>query len=298
MAIAGYPGDGGHYEGHIVAINLASGKKTVFNALCANISHVLKANDCANVQAAIWGRGAPTVDPVTGNIFVATGNGTFRSDGRSYGDSVIELSMDLTRVIDSYTPASFERLQLADQDLGSAAPAILPKQATSKTPYLMVQAGKDNTLRLINRQNLSGQNGPNHIGGEVQAIQTPVGGVIVSHPVAWNDANGTTWLLVTNTYNLFGYKVITDAHGKTMLHLEYQNKNGGSSPFIANNILFVQGKGILRAMNPTTGKIWWSSKQASAAGSPGELHWQSPIIVNGQVYVPDNSRNISAYGLK
>jgi outer membrane protein assembly factor BamB len=298
MAIAGYPGDGGHYEGHIVAINLASGKKTVFNALCANIQHVLGRSDCADVQSAIWGRGAPTVDPVTDNVFVSTGNGAFRGDGRSFGDSIIELSSDLTRVVDSYTPAIFNQLQALDQDLGSTAPTILPKQANSKTPYLMVQAGKDNMLRLVNRQNLSGQGGPNHTGGEVQTIQLPIKGVIVTHPVAWNDVHGTTWVFVANTYYFFAYKVVTDAQGKTGLQLAYQNKNGGSSPFIANNVLFVQGKGVVRAMNPTTGAVLWSSAQASAGGSTGKMHWQSPIVVNGHVYVPDDSGYFSAYGLK
>jgi outer membrane protein assembly factor BamB len=298
MAIAGYPGDGGHYEGHIVAINLKSGIKTVFNTLCANIPHVLTRGDCTDVQSAIWGRGAPTVDPVTGNVFVTTGNGAFRGDGRSFGDSVIELSADLTKVIDSYTPASFQRLQDLDQDLGSAVPAILPKQANSKTPYLMVQAGKDDTLRMLNRQDLSGQGGPNHTGGEVQEVRLPIKGVIVTHPLAWNDPQGTTWLFVANTYYLFGYKVVTDAEGKTTLQLAYQNKNGGSSPFLANNILYVQAKGVLRAMNPTTGEILWSSTQPSAGGSTGKLHWQSPIVVNGHIYVPDDSGYLSAYGLK
>lgn len=298
MAIAGYPGDGGHYEGHIVAINLKSGIKTVFNTLCANISHVLARGDCADVQSAIWGRGAPTVDPVTGNIFVSTGNGAFRGDGRSYGDSVIELSADLTNVIDSYTPTGFQRLQQLDQDLGSAVPTILPEQANSKTPYLMVQAGKDDTLRMLNRKNLSGQGGPNHTGGEVHEVRLPIKGVIVTHPLAWNDAQGTTWLFVANTYYLFGYKVVTDAQGKTTLQLAYQNKNGGSSPFLANNILYVQAKGVLRAMNPTTGEVLWSSTQASAGGSIGKMHWQSPIVVNGHIYVPDDSSYLSAYGLK
>jgi outer membrane protein assembly factor BamB len=298
MPIAGYPGDGGHYEGHIVAINLKSGIKTVFNTLCANIQRVLTRGDCTDVQSAIWGRGAPTVDPVTGNIFVSTGNGAFRSDGRSYGDSVIELSADLTKVIDSYTPASFQRLQDLDQDLGSAVPAILPRQANSKTPYLMVQAGKDDTLRMLNRQNLSGQGGPNHLGGEVQEVRLPIKGVIVTHPLAWNDAHGTTWLFVANTYYLFAYKVVTDAQGKTTLQLAYQNKYGGSSPFLANNILYVQAKGVVRALNPTTGEILWSSTQPSAGGSTGKMHWQSLIVVNGHIYVPDDSGYLSAYGLK
>ena len=298
MAIAGYPGDGGYYEGHIVAINLENGSKTVFNALCANIRHVLNRGDCADVQSAIWGRGAPTIDPVTGNVFVATGNGAFRGDGRSYGDSIVELSRDLGKVVDSYTPAIFEQLQARDQDLGSAVPAILPRQAGSKTPLLMVQAGKDSMLRLINRENLSGQGRPNRVGGEVQTIQLPIKGVIVTHPLAWNDMKGGTWVFVANTYYFFAYKVLTDTRGKTTLRLAYQNKNGGSSPFLAHNILFEQGKGVIRAMEPTTGKILWSSTQASAGGSIGKMHWQSPIVVNGHVYVPDDSGYLSAYGLK
>lgn len=297
MPIAGYPGDGGHYEGHAVAVNLSTGAVTVFNALCANITHVLGPNECADVQTAIWARGGVVVDPVTGNVFVTTGNGPFRGDGRAFGDSVIELSPDLTKVIDSYTPGSFAQLQAADQDLGSAAPAILPKQASSSTPYLMVQAGKDNTLRLLNRQNLSGQGGPNHTGGELQMVALPQGGDVDTHPVVWNDGAGMTWVFVANFSGFSAFKVVTDGAGHTTLQLAYHNGNSGSSPFMANGVLFVQGDGVLRAMNPTTGAVLWSSTQASAGGSIGGLHWQSPIVVNGHVYVPDNAGNLSAYML-
>lgn len=297
MPIGGYFGDGGHYEGHIVAVNLSSGVVTVFNALCANIKHVLGPNDCPDVQSAIWGRGAPVIDPVTGNVFVTTGNGPFRGDGLAYGDSVIELSPDLSKVIDSYTPSNYAALQARDQDLGSTDPLMLPKQANSNTPYLAVQGGKDNVLRLINRQNLSGQGGPNHVGGELQTIAIPQGGDVDTQPVAWTDASGMTWVFVANFNGFDAYKVITNAQGQTSLQLAYQNGNSGSSPFIANNILFVQGNNALRAMDPTTGNVLWSSSQASAGGNIGSLHWQSPIVVNGHVYVPDNNGKLFAYGL-
>ena len=298
MSSAGYPGDGGHYEGHIVAVNLASSNKTVWNSLCANINHILGPNDCPDVQSAIWGRGAPTIDPVTGNVFVTTGNGPYRGDGRAFGDSIVELNADLTRVIDSYTPANFQALQNNDADLGSAVPALLPKQANSKTPNLLVQAGKDNNLRLINRDNLSGQGGPNHVGGELQTIPLAIGGDVDTHPAVWNDANGTTWVFVTNFSGLMAYKVVTDGQGKTTLQMAYQNGASGSSPFVANGILYIQGDGVLHALNPTNGTEFWNSRQASAAGSIGGLHWESPIVVNGHIYVPDNNGKLTAYGLK
>ncbi len=300
MVTSGYPGDGGHYEGHVVAVNLASGKMTVFNSLCSNIPQLLNATACNAVQSGIWARGGAVIDPVTGNVFVSTGNGTFDANtgGHNYGDTEIELTPDLTKVVDTYTPANFAQLQANDQDLASAAPLMLPKQAGSTTPNMLVQAGKDNTLRLLNRQNLSGKGGPNNVGGELQAVGLPQGCDVDTHPVAWNDANGATWVFVANFCGFSAFKVVTDANGHSSLQFAYQNANKGSSPFMANGILYIQGTNVLLATDPTTGNILWSSSQASSGGSIGGLHWQSPIVVNGQVYVADNGGRFSAYGLK
>ncbi|GAC1617749.1 MAG: hypothetical protein NVS4B7_10070 [Ktedonobacteraceae bacterium] len=304
MTISGYIGDGGHYQGHVVAVKLATGTTTVFNVLCANIRQLLDdvstdANYCADIQAGIWSRAGAVLDPVTGNVFVTTGNGAYNAStgGHDYGDSVVELSPDLTRLIDTYTPNNYAELQANDADLGSASPVMLPKQQGSSTPYLAVQAGKDNKLRLLNRQNLSGMGGPDHVGGEVQTVDLLQGESVVAQPVAWNDTQNVTWVFVATYSGLAAYKVVTDAQGKTTLQLAYKNGNGGSSPIIANGILFVQGSGVLRAMNPTTGTVLWSSDQPSAGGSIDDLHWQSPIVVNGHVYVADEARHLSAYGL-
>ncbi len=300
MVTSGYPGDGGHYEGHVVAINLATGKITVFNSLCANIAQLLGPTTCQQVQSGIWARGGAVIDPVSGNVFVSTGNGTFDANngGHNYGDTEIELSPDLTKIVDTYTSSNFATLQANDQDLASASPVMLPKQANSKTPYMLVQGGKDNTLRLLNRQNLSGMNGPNHVGGELQAIGLPQGSDVDTHPIAWTDANNTTWVFVANFAGFSAFKVVTDANGRSSLQFAYQNANSGSSPFMANGVLYIQGSNVLRATDPTTGNLLWSSSQASAGGSIGGLHWQSPIVVNGQVFVPDNNGNITAYALK
>lgn len=305
MSTGGYPGDAGHYEGHVVAILLSTGALSVFNSLCTNIHRLLDtvstdANYCPAVQSGIWARAGAVVDPLTGNVFVTTGNGNYTAStgGYDYGDSIIELSPNLQKVVDSYTPSNYSYLQSTDLDLGSASPTMLPMQKGSLTPYLAVQAGKDSAVRLLNRQNLSGKGGPNHVGGELQMLNGAMQGSILTQPVAWNDAHNTTWVFITNGGELVAFKVITDAHGHTTLQKAYQNSHGGSSPFIANGILFVQGNNVLWAMEPTTGNVLWSSAQSTAGGSIGGLHWQSPIIVNGRVYVSDEAGHLSAYGLK
>ena len=297
MTAGGYPGDAGHYEGHVIAVNLTTGIETVFNALCANIKHVLGPNDCSDVQSAIWGRAGAVVDPITKDVYVTTGNGPFRTDGRSFGDSIIKLSPDLNTILDSYTPSNYASLQANDQDLGSAAPALLPYQAKSSTPNMMVQAGKDNTLRLVNRDNLSGQGGPDHVGGELQAIPLPQSGDVDTHPAVWNDSSGTTWVFVANFQGFSAFRVVTDATGHTSLRLAYQDSHSGSSPFIAHGILYLQGSGVIYALKPSTGAVLWRSTQSSAGGTIGSLHWQSPIVVNGHLYALDNAGHFSAYGL-
>jgi outer membrane protein assembly factor BamB len=303
MTMSGYDGDFGHYVGHAVAVNLASGVTTVFNSQCANLAELLTSdstqqNYCKDYQSGIWGRGGAVIDPTTNDVFVATGNGLFNAStgGHDYGDSVVKLSPDLTTILDTYTPSTYPQLDQNDWDLGSAAPALLPVQSGTSTPDLAVQGGKDNRLRLLNRQKLSGQNGPNHVGGELQVV-TGIGCDIDSHPAVWTDGSGQTWVFVTDICNsLYAYKLVNNGVTST-LQLAYQNSNGGSSPFLADSVLFVQGNSVVYAMNPTNGQVLWNSTQASGGGTVGPLHWESPLVANGMLYAVDENGQISAYGL-
>ncbi len=305
MTTSGYNGDGGHYNGHIVAVNLANGRKTVFNVLCSNIHTLLNnnpgtSNYCASIQAGVWGRGGAVIDPNGGYVYITSGNGRFNanSGGYDYGDTILKLTPDLTHLVDSYTPGNYASLAANDQDLGSDAPTILPTQVRSRTPYLLVQGGKDNTLRLINRNDMSNQArpGPGHLGGEIQSIGLPQGCDIDTQMTAWQGPGNQTWVFIANDCGLSAFTVSTDTQGHTTLHLAYTNGNGGSSPLIANNVLYVQGKNGVNAMSPTTGNVLWNSNRTGTG--VGSLHWQSPIVVNGQLYVPDNNGNVTAFGLR
>lgn len=294
---SGYDGDFGSYVGHVVAINLASGKTSVFNSLCSNVKQLSHAGFCGQKGSGIWGRAGAVVDPLTNNVFVVTGNGNYNavSGGTNYGDSVIELTADLTRIVDSYTPTGYSNLDSQDDDLGSTGVNILPSQKNTATPHLLVIGGKDNLVRLLNKDNLSGKRGPNHVGGELQTLTIPC--QTLAHPISWNDSSNTTWVFFADMCGtLHAYKVVNN--GRSLLKQIYEK--GGiakNSPVIANGILYVSISNKVSAVDPTTGNILWSSTQSSAGGNIGSLHWQSPVVVNGTVYMPDNNGNISAYGL-
>ena len=102
-------------------------------------------------------------------------------------------------ILDSFTPTTQKYMQDKDYDLGSSSPCILPTIPESHTPHMIVQASKDFNLRLINRDNMSGQGCCGKTGGEVDMIPFE-DGFVFNHPLAWQDPmSGTVWVYVTTT---------------------------------------------------------------------------------------------------
>lgn len=300
-AHGGYPGDRGDYQGHITAIDLGTGAQRVFNSLCSNQSVHLQtaptAPSCASKQSAVWARAAVVYDPTLNRIFIATGNGNYNPTAHSWADSVLALTPDAAGSngdpLDSYTPPEFQQLQNADADLGSTAPAVLPVPAGSSVARLGLQAGKDSKLRLLNLANLSNAGGPGHTGGHVGSIiNVPQGGGVLTSPAVWqNPSDGSTWAFVGNSAGISALKLTLGAGGVPALTVAWQKSGGGFSPLVANNVLYFAGTSNLRALDPTTGAVLWSTTQI------GSIHWQSPIVVNGVVYIADGAAHLTAFSL-
>jgi outer membrane protein assembly factor BamB len=301
VTTSGYIGDAPPYQGHVVTIDLQTGKEQVFNSLCSNVARLMGPDDCQAQRSGIWARGGAVIDPVTGDILIATGNGPFdaNSGGVNYGDSIVELSPDGSQLLDSFTPANYQTLDDADLDLGSMAPAPLPRVAASATPLMLVQGGKDGVLRLINRQNLSGQGGPGHVGGALQEIQA--GCQFISQPAVWTDpASHQPWVAVTSYCGLKVYRLTTSAQGASQLTKVWSAAHpaGVTTPVYANGLLYGAVSGQLLAWDATNGHALWSSEKGSANGSIGDIHWESPIVVDGAVYISDENGALTCYGLK
>src|SRR5262249_55528935 len=147
----------------------------VFNALCSERADLQRPNTCPESGAAIWARSGAVVDPATGNLLVATGDGKWNGT-RYWGDSVLMLSPDASRLLQAWTPKNYADLDSGDVDLGSTAPAVLPGR-------LALQSGKDGVMRLLDLRKLNGRGGARPVtGGEVTTLSTPDGGGLFSAP--------------------------------------------------------------------------------------------------------------------
>ncbi|HEV3455187.1 MAG TPA: PQQ-binding-like beta-propeller repeat protein, partial [Thermoanaerobaculia bacterium] len=244
--------DRGDYQGHITAIDLGSGAQRVWNADCSDqpVHFAVRPRkpNCPAVQSAVWERGGVVYDSDLDRIFFATGNGAFDvPQGRhDWGDSVLELQPDGTGngalPMDSYTPASFQQLADQDLDLGSTAPALLPALAASRYPHLGLQSGKDGLIRLLDLDDLSGQGRPGQVGGELLTIPVPQGGEVLTAPAVWVDqASGTAWVFLANDAGISGLQLTADAGGTPSLLPVWTRLEGGTSPVVANGIVFYVG---------------------------------------------------------
>ncbi|HEV2977441.1 MAG TPA: PQQ-binding-like beta-propeller repeat protein [Casimicrobiaceae bacterium] len=301
----GYPGDAGDYQGHLSAINLGTAAANVFNAMCSTQTALIISGGCVGNGSAIWGRPSAVYDAGTGKIYVATGNATNGFGGAGtwngttmWSESLLALNPNGTgasgKPLDSYTPSDVDSLDQGDTDIGSTAVAILPVPATSNVPHLGVLGGKDSILRLLDLDNLSdsGTPGPGHQGGEIFTIGIPQGDELLSQPAIWvNPADASTWVFIGNTSGLSGLQLAIDGSGNPSLVKKWQlgSQSAASSPLVANNVLYFFGSGALTAYAPTTGTQLWSV----AVG--GGVHWQSPVVANGVLYVEDGGGNLNAF---
>jgi len=305
MTTSGDNHDDDWYDGHIVSVHLTTGETQVWNSLCSNKRSLLRETDCTIVDrngAGIWSRGSAVEEPLDGSIYIAMGNGLFDPKNSYWADSIVRLRPGLPNtsnvMLDSYTPSDYLNMQTKDYDLGSSAPCILPQISTSKTPYMLVQASKDAVLRLINRQDMSGKGCCGNVGGEVHSVNY-TDGFVFTQPLAWEDpSTHVVWVYVVTTTaatktgtGFHAYTILTDKNGISTLNLNYTLPNAGTSPFVANNILYFQISNAVKAINPATGKTLWTSSTTTG------LHYQSPIVINGHIYSADNSGNVYGWGL-
>ena len=165
---------------------------------------------------------------------------------------------------------------------------MLPRQPASNTPLMAVQGGKDGVLKLLNRQHLGG------VGGELQDVNLAQG--FLTAPAVWTDHSGTTWIFVGEDSNVYALQLVT-VNGTSSLQGVWSQPFRGTSPVVVNGIVFAATDGAVNAFDATNGNMVWSSAQQSAGGTIGNVHWESPIVVKGWVYISDESGALTAYSL-
>jgi hypothetical protein len=305
---SGFIGDAGHYEGHIATINLNTNRLTVWNSLCSNIHKLLSpntgaANYCSDVRAGLFGRGQGVIDPLNKDVFVASGNGPWNGT-TNWGDSLLKLSPDGSRLVDAFTPMNQQYLNDSDSDLGSTGPAILPPvRLGGKTYHLLVQGGKGPSgstsgpavLYLLNRDRLGGRPGPGHLGGAWQTIYSPGGCEVLTAPAVWQDSSHQVWVFYANDCGVTGYSLKPTRVKRPKLIGRWHMSGGHSTPVIAGNRLYLATSGSLQILNPSSGKSAWSSDTAGSGGSIGGIHWEYPLVSGRDIFITDESGRLYKY---
>jgi len=266
----GYIGDAPPYQGHVAILDGASGNLLhVWNSLCSDQTVLLDPKSCPESDSAIWGRAGAVVDSTTGNIFVATGNAKW--DGKTYwGDATLELNPTATALVGNYTPSNTDQLDETDGDVGSTSPVLLGND-------YVAQGGKDGTIRLLNPKVMGGATP--HKGGELQVIQTPGSARLFTAPAVLRSGSNTSMFVADGS----GTAAWRFSDGK--LQSMWQNGTGGTSPVIAGGLLYVYNpKGGLVVYEPNTGK-------QVASLDAGGGHWNSPIVVDGRIALPEGNAN-------
>jgi hypothetical protein len=149
-------------------------------------------NDTPNGSAGgIWMSGGGLAADALGAIYLSTGNGTFDVTGPqapAFGDSVLKLSTGGgVSIADFFTPWNQDALAAADADLGSGGVLLLPDQPGAY-PHLMVTAGKEGKIYLINRDDEGAYQrcGPD-CDAVVQVIPAPTISASFDTPAYFND---------------------------------------------------------------------------------------------------------------
>ena len=268
--IDGYIGDEPPYQGHVAVLDARTGALVhVWNALCSNRHELLDPASCPASDAGIWGRAGVVIDAKTGNLFVATGNGPWNGV-EHWGDAVIELDAEATNILGNYTPKNTEELDTTDQDLGSTSPVL------TRGPYV-IQGGKDGVLRVLDWRRMAGATA--HRGGESSAVSTPGKAKLFTAP-AVHHVDGATWIVVANNSGTAAW--VLDGNE---LRPRWQNDHAGTSPVIAGGLVYVYDPaGVLRVYDAISG-------HQLAELPSGSGHWNSPIVVDGRIALPEGDAN-------
>ncbi|MFZ0769899.1 MAG: choice-of-anchor D domain-containing protein [Candidatus Sulfotelmatobacter sp.] len=220
----------------------------------------------------VWQAGnGPALDSL-GNIYIATGDGTFDANtgGVDYSDTLLKLDADL-KVLDYFTPMDQAcRLLPNDLDLGSGGPLIFPSQ-TGSYPDEIIQAGKGGSpcdlfgttyavpIYLVNRDDM----GTYHPQGD-QDIETIEGTVhgYWSSPAYWQSP--------TAQYVYYSGQTNETGNGDYLKQYSITNGLVSTAPVEQTPNLFTVGSTPSISANGTSDGILWAVERKDIlSASPG-----------------------------
>ncbi|MFN7992261.1 MAG: hypothetical protein U0Q18_01580 [Bryobacteraceae bacterium] len=209
-------------------------------------------NDTPNGSgASFWQAGAGPAADADGNVFITAANGTYaeRFTGVSdLGDTILKLTPSTVAVADYFTPYNQLNLAGLDLDLGSSGPILLPPETGSLAHRnLLLQAGKEGTVYLVDRDNM-GRYNP---GFDTGAVQTIPGGVLQ--------------LFGSPAY--YAGKIYLSAADDTLKAFSIANASLSTAPVSASSKSIISpGSSPIVSSNGATNGIVWSFELGNGRG--------------------------------
>jgi len=299
----GSQGDNNTWHGWMLAYNAA----TLQQAWQFNVTP-------NGTAGAIWMAGGGFAVDAQGGIYFMSANGTFGTN-QDYGDSFVRMT-SAGVVADYFTPDTQSTMAADDLDLGAGGALILPDQPGAH-PHLIVGAGKDTNIYLVDRDNMGKFNSQSN-NQIVQELQSAFTGESRSQPAYWN---GFVYFSAfgdpIKAYTISNGQLSTTPVSKTSVTFALNCDDFPSSgcslsspnPIVSSNgtttgILWLvglvgsQGTGTLYAFDATdlTRKLY-DSTQAGSRDAVGKASKFTPVtVVNGKVYVAAQNQ-LLIYGL-
>jgi hypothetical protein len=119
-------------------------------------------NDTPNGgEGGIWMSGGGMSVDSSGNLYAVSGNGTFDANmsGGDYASTIFKFTPGASGLplVTSFTPFDQMYLSNGDLDMGDGAAVLIDNATTgAKYPHLLVTAGKDGTIYLVDRDQMGG----------------------------------------------------------------------------------------------------------------------------------------------
>src|SRR5215467_1672349 len=270
--------------------------------------------------SAIWQSGNGPAADLSGNIYVATGNGAFNlnTGGHDAGNTVLKLALQSGALVrlDYFTPFNTVQLTADDLDLGAGGPILPPTQSGAAAPSLLVVGGKDGKIYLINRANMGKFNsaGNNNLQTLALGNPEPTNGLFATpaalgSSIYFGEVNQplgrfvfSSGLLSTapaaQTSTVFLYPgtspmISTNGSSSIVWTLDLHAYAGGTPDGGVNT----PGPAVLHAYDGSTLHELYNSTQAGSRDTAGNaLKFTSPTVANGHVYV-GAAKELDVYGL-
>jgi hypothetical protein len=299
--------DAGAYNGWVIAYDANTLAQTAVLNLTPN-----------GAQGSIWDVAGLALDS-TGAFYTLLGNGSFDTtltgsgfpNSQDYGNAAARISLtgNTFAVTDYFTSWDTTAESQGDIDLGSGSPLLIPDQVdgAGTTRHLMLAAGKDTNLYLLDRDNMGKYNGNVASSDAIyQALPGALTQGVFSAPVYFNgslyfaDVGGTL-----KQYLFSAARLPATPTSQSTAAFAYP----GASPSISANgsgngvVWAVESNAasaaVLHAYNPANLAVEYYNSNQAASGRDAFGNgnkYITPVVANGKVFVGTPS-GVAVFGL-